>query len=167
MTIPGNLPAESAGITIKEGIMTDQHRIAQLNVSLANAMVFYQRLRHFHWRVTGPHFFRLHEKFEELYDFWAQVADDIAERILALGGAPLPTLQAALSTATLKESEDVPDDRGMVRVVLEDLQAQQAQLRSVLDQAEQAGDRTTVNLLDGVLDRMEKDRWMLGALLAS
>ena len=55
--------------------------IDQLNGLLADSTVFYQKLRNYHWFVTGPHFFALHEKFEELYDDWAGKIDEIAERL--------------------------------------------------------------------------------------
>ena len=35
----------------------------------------------------------LHEKFEELYNEASQYVDDLAERILAIGGNPVATLK--------------------------------------------------------------------------
>jgi len=133
---------------------------------LADGIVFYQKLRHFHWSVTGPHFFALHGKFEELYDRWSDLIDDVAERVLQLGGRPVPTLAAALETAGISEQSDVPDGRAMVRQVIADLETQLAGFRKAIAAAEAAGDRSTANLLDGAGDETEKTLWMLRAWLA-
>lgn len=39
-----------------------------LNTQLSNWFLLYSKLHRFHWYVKGPHFFTLHEKFEELYE---------------------------------------------------------------------------------------------------
>ena len=40
----------------------------KLNILLANYQVFYMNVRGYHWNITGPNFFELHAKFEEIYD---------------------------------------------------------------------------------------------------
>ena len=60
--------------------MTTQEITSQLNPLLADYMVYYQKLRNYHWNVKGHEFFKLHEKFEEGYLQAAEWADDIAER---------------------------------------------------------------------------------------
>ena len=55
---------------------------------LANLQLYYTNLRGFHWNVNGAAFFTAHEKFEEYYDDAADHIDEVAERILMLGGVP-------------------------------------------------------------------------------
>ena len=62
--------------------------VSALHSLLADFQVFYTNLRGFHWDIEGHGFFVLHGKFEELYDDTAEKADQIAERILMLGGKP-------------------------------------------------------------------------------
>ena len=52
----------------------------------------------------GPNFFSLHTKFEELYDEASQYVDDLAERILAIGGNPIGTLTESLDKSIVKEA---------------------------------------------------------------
>ncbi len=137
-----------------------------LNVVLADAIVFYQKLHQYHWVVAGRQFFSLHAKFEELYDHWAGVVDDVAERVLTIGGKPVPTLAAALKQATLAEDATEPGSEDMVRTVLADMQAQHANMQKAIAAAEAADDRGTANLLDGFCDEIEKTCWMLKAFLA-
>jgi len=144
--------------------MSDNKQVIDgLNGLLADATVFYQKLRHYHWNVKGQHFFALHARFEELYDGWAGSIDEIAERILMIGGVPLHTLASVLKTATIREDEGIPSADAMIDAIIADLRALHERAGAVIDRAEQAGDRGTVNLLDGLRDGMEKEIWMLGA----
>jgi starvation-inducible DNA-binding protein len=143
--------------------MSDRNVIDGLNGFLADATVFYQKLRHYHWNVAGPEFFDLHAKFEEVYTAWAVSIDEVAERVLMVGGVPLHTLASMLKTATLQEDESVPGGRDMVDAVLADLNALRARAGTVIEAAEAASDRGTVNLLDGLCDVIEKEAWMFSA----
>ena len=67
-----------------------------LNQLLANYSVFYQNSRGYHWLIKGEQFFELHLKFEELYQNLFVKIDEIAERILTLGGAPKHNFTAYL-----------------------------------------------------------------------
>lgn len=145
--------------------MSNADVVKKLNTVLADAIVFYQKLHHYHWRVGGEQFFKLHERFEDYYDQWKGIVDDVAERILTVGGAPLATLKDALELKTLSEEQSVPDPKAMVQNVLSDMQQQIAGMREVIGLAENTGDRGTVNLLDGFCDDIEKTCWMLKAFL--
>lgn len=134
-----------------------------LNGLLADATVFYQKLRHYHWNVAGREFFILHAKFEELYTGWADRIDEIAERILMVEGVPLHTLRSMIEHARLQEDESVPAAPEMVDAILADMKSLSGRAGEVIEAAEAAGDRGTVNLLDDVLDATQKDAWMLGA----
>lgn len=46
----------------------------------------------------------LHEKFEELYNEASQYVDDLAERILAIGGNPVGTLKESLEISIVDEA---------------------------------------------------------------
>jgi starvation-inducible DNA-binding protein len=142
-------------------MVADDRVVDGLNGLLADATVFYQKLRHYHWNVEGRKFFELHAKFEELYTGWAESIDQIAERILMIEGVPLHTLQSMLETATLKEDESIPTAPRMVDTVLADLEALHARAGGVVETAEEVADRGTANLLDDLRDGMEKDLWML------
>ena len=134
-----------------------------LNGLLADGTVLYQKLRHYHWNVEGPHFFELHVKFEELYTRWAVTNDELAERVRTIGGTPLHTLKAVLHVATLEEDPAIPEPHEMVARLAADLRAIHERAGVVLGEAEDAGDRGTANLLDALRDALEKDVWMLRA----
>ncbi len=136
-----------------------------LNGLLADTLVLEQKLRHYHWNVSGPQFFALHAKFEELYDHFADVIDDVAERILTIGGDPVRTLAAALELAAVREDAGKPAALEMVQNLRADLATIHGRAQQTIEAAESAGDRGTANLLDGLGDELEKTLWMLDATL--
>lgn len=136
-----------------------------LNVLQADTTVLYQKLRSYHWNVTGQQFFMLHELFEKLYREIADTNDALAERATALGAAPVRTLEEQLSMALLKEDRTTPESGNMVRNVLVDLELLTGRLRELARDAERAGDIGTTNLANETADRNEKTIWMLKSYL--
>jgi len=137
--------------------------IKTLNQLVADMTVFYQKLRHYHWNVKGPEFFRLHEKFEIIYTEVGDVIDELAERIVGLDGVPLHTLSSMLEATTLKEDSENPDSDVMVTRTVKDIEVLVKELQTGIEEAEDAVDRTTANLLDGIKDGLEAHLWMLKA----
>ena len=142
--------------------------VDDLNLLLADLQVHYQRLRNYHWNVTGPQFFELHMKFEELYNAAALHVDEVAERVLALEGRPLSTLGSQLAAARLKEdAEDLrPSAKEMVERIMADMRALGDQMRRTVAAAGDADDAATANLLEPMADEYEKTAWMLRASMA-
>jgi starvation-inducible DNA-binding protein len=137
-----------------------------LNTLLADATVFYQKVRHYHWNVTGPHFFTLHDKFEELYEFWNDAIDELAEQVRSRGDRPVHTLADILDLASIEEDPSTPPAEEMVEAVIEDLAALDDRAQRLLDRAESAGASGAANVLDELREQIEEDRWMLRAWLA-
>lgn len=137
----------------------------QLNLQIANWTVLYTKLHHFHWYVKGPHFYTLHEKFEELYDEAAGYVDEIAERLLAIGGKPISTLKESLELATVAEAVGGESAEQMVAAVVADFELLSQELKKGMEAAEQADDEATGDLFLGILSSLEKHIWMLNAYL--
>src|SRR5690625_654717 len=88
-----NLDKEKVNATAKE-----------LNLLLADYHLYYQKLRNFHWNITGRDFFILHDKFEEMYNDTQVKIDEIAERILTLRFRPVSNYSEYLEKSNLKEA---------------------------------------------------------------
>lgn len=138
----------------------------KLNVFVANQTVLYTKLHNLHWYVSGPQFFVLHAKFEELYDETTETMDEVAERLLALGGRPVASLKDALALATIKElaAKDI-DGKEAVKIVLADLKALLADVKELRTLAGENDDPATEDLFIGYRANYEKTIWMLEATL--
>lgn len=145
--------------------MATQETTKQLNALLADYMVYYQKLRNYHWNVKGHEFFKLHEKFEEGYLEAAEWADDIAERVLALGARPHSTMEKFVEHASLEEDDGSPNWREMVQNLVQDIEALNESSIDLIEVAEEQRDRTTANLLDEIVDTQEERLWMFRTFL--
>lgn len=136
-----------------------------LNKQLANWSVMYIKLHHYHWYVSGPQFFTLHAKFQELYEEATLHADEIAERILALGGAPLATMKEYLSTASVTEAGGGETAEQMTEAVANDFATLTGELKQAMAIAQELGDETTSDMLLAIHTGLEKHIWMLRSFL--
>lgn len=140
--------------------------VEELNRVLSDVQLLYQKLRGYHWNVAGPEFFKLHDKFEELYTFAADQADELAERIRGIGGKPAATYERQISLSSLEEDPDINEAHDMVRNILDDIDVLQNDIQTAHSQAEEHSDMTTTNLLEDIHDNLESHRWMLEAFLS-
>jgi len=136
-----------------------------LNKQVANWTVLYTKLHNFHWNVKGPHFFTLHQKFEELYTEAAGHIDTLAERVLSIGGKPVATLSASLQTASIAEAQGNETAEQMVETVVRDFAILLEETKLAMEAAEQAGDEATADMLLAIRSGLEKHVWMLEAFL--
>ena len=140
-----------------------QNVVASLQQLLADYQVHYTNLRDFHWNVKGHGFFVLHEKFESMYDDAAAKVDELAERILTLGGTPENKFSGYLKVARVPEVSGVSSSREAVEHILNTYKHFIAEERKLIGLAEEANDVVTADLLTGYLKEQEKMIWMLVA----
>lgn len=143
----------------------NQNTVEKLNQLLADYQIHYQNLRGLHWNIKGQMFFALHEKFEEYYNEAANVVDEIAERILMLGGQPLHTFGDYLKTARLTEVSDVSEGKVAVKSVLESQRYFLNSFSAILETAEENNDEGTAGMISEWIGHTEKQIWMLEAFL--
>jgi starvation-inducible DNA-binding protein len=137
-----------------------------VNHQIANFNVLYTKLHQFHWYVKGPHFFTLHEKFEELYNEAAEAFDELAERLLAIGGKPYSTLSEYLANTSLVESTNVDRQSSeFVEELVENYEVIQKELTDAIAVAGNENDDVTEDLFIGLKANIDKHVWMLKAYL--
>ncbi|MBO2944014.1 DNA starvation/stationary phase protection protein [Paenibacillus sp. F411] len=133
----------------------------QLNTQLANWSVLGVKLHAYHWFVKGPQFFTLHKKFEELYGAAAGYTDELAERLLAIGGTPAASMSQYLQLASVKEYSGPMTAEEMTADLASDFRTIAAQLSAGIVEAGQEGDEPSGDLLTGMKAEVEKQAWML------
>lgn len=136
-----------------------------LNSYLGNIQVAYQNARGYHWNVTGDQFFTLHAKFEEIYNRLNAMADEIAERILMLGGKPVHSFSEYIRLSSIKEKTNVFSCEDTVGSLLDDTSILLEKERKILSIASDNGDEATVHMITDYIQEQEKSAWMFGAFL--
>lgn len=138
---------------------------ANLNEQIANWSVLYTKLHRFHWYVKGPVFFTLHLKFEELYNAAGLTVDQLAERLLAIGGQPIATMKEYLETATIQETANETKSTEMVSALVQDYAKVKEGLVQLAELAESENDTITHDLAVGLIEQIDTNLWMLNAYL--
>lgn len=137
--------------------------INELNSLLSGYSIHYQNLRSMHWNVKGPEFFMLHEKFEEEYNDAQESIDDIAERILSVGGKPISRFSVYLKESFISEFDKYEDARSAIQFLLEGIDKLLESENRILALASEAGNEGTVALMSDLISKQEKTKWMFMA----
>ena len=152
-------------IGIKE---TNRKAVAEiLNKLLADETVLYTKVRNAHWNIEGPDFHAQHLFFEELYNDLAELIDEIAERVRAIGHYAVGTLKEYLALTQLTEMKYKKNDsQGYIAELLNDYESLIISLREDIQKVEELEDAGTEDFLVGILEKHEKTAWMLRAHIA-
>ena len=94
--------------------------VNKLNAYLSNVQVMYMNVRGYHWNVVGKQFFALHKEYENVYNHLNEMADEIAERILMLGGSPVHSFTEYIQMAGIKERLNISNADDTIRAFLDD-----------------------------------------------
>lgn len=140
--------------------------IEGLDTLLANYQILYQNVRGYHWNIRGDKFFELHAKFETTYTDLLTKVDEVAERVLTLGGTPSHSYSAYLKASSIKEQTGVHDGVTCVSGLLDGYQTLLQLQRELLSKAAEADDEGTVSLLSDYIASQEKEVWMLSSYIA-
>jgi starvation-inducible DNA-binding protein len=133
---------------------------------LANLLVYYQNLRGVHWNVKGPQFFQLHDKFEELYLDAQEKVDEVAERILTLGGTPMHTFEDYIRESKVKVGKNISSGKQTVELILDSIQVLLIIEREILEKSAELNDEGTNAMMSDFIAFQEKTAWMLKAFLS-
>jgi len=137
---------------------------SKLNLYLANQMIDYVKKHNLHWNLKGKHFFTLHAKLEEYYDQTADIIDEVAERILAIGELPVANLKEALEITKVKELPDgAINIAEAVRILTIDVEYWVHDSKEIVELADKEGDVVTADIFTGYVKEYEKTLWMLKA----
>ena len=139
--------------------------VALLQERLNSLTDLHLTLKHIHWNVVGPNFISVHEMLDPQVDAVRGMADEVAERVATLGGAPVGTPGAlvasrgwddySLGRATTQEHMAALD------VVYAGVIADHRKAIAVFDEL----DLISQDLLIGQSDKLELYQWFVRAHL--
>jgi len=151
----------------RDNVQEEQTASTMMNRIVANQGVLFVKLHQYHWYVQGPHFFTLHEKFEELYDDTSERFDAFAERLIAKGEKPFSTLGEYLDYASISEKPyDVPiSAEEMVRNLIDDYHTIETIVVEAIALAGAEDDSVSEDMLIEYKEHIDLTIWMLQAYL--
>lgn len=150
------------------GSMGTEPVINMFNKLLSDYKVFEQSMQGLHWLSKGEMFHRMHAVFGELYDAAGVDIDELAERVVMMGGKPPHCAECFSKLATLEAIVDVEEYKEAIKktlVGLEHLKKAETDILEMVEKHLSSGERRfnygTIDLLSKILYEQEKTCWML------
>ena len=137
--------------------------IDNLTLLLANEMLLYVKTRKFHWNISGNSFMELHKLFEVHYGLLEKTADEVAERISALGGKAIGSMKDFIKHGQIEENSVATNtQKQMLDELMNDHETVMIQIRKSIDEVgEKTDDVVTEDFLTGILKMHEDISWQL------
>ncbi|MFK7743761.1 MAG: Dps family protein [Roseobacter sp.] len=152
---------------VKTGVVDTDAMAQGLQHMLADTYRLIFKTHAVHWNVEGPMFYAVHNLTEEQYDNMFDAADDIAERIRALGHLAPATLSSIVAQSVVQDDE-TPTSAGQM---CEDLAADHERIAKRMHELiKTAGDTPDPVTEDMATERAgfhQKAAWMLRAIAKS
>lgn len=140
--------------------------IEMLNERLADSIDLKSQAKHAHWNVKGMSFIALHELFDDVAAQAQGYTDLIAERVTALGGTAEGTVRVSAQKSSLEQYPlEITDGRDHVEALSSALAKFGKETRANIDEADEAGDMVTADLLTEVSRGTDKFLWFVEAHL--
>lgn len=136
--------------------------VSLLNARLAEAIDLSLMAKQAHWNLKGSNFFSLHRMFDDIRMQIDGHVDILAERAVQLGGEALGTSQVVAAASSLTAyPPDIRSEREHITAFGERIAAASDKARSSIEEAEEANDAGTVDILTGYLLMLEKSMWLV------
>ena len=133
-----------------------------LDPRLASALDLFSRCKDAHWNVKGPQFAELHRLFDLVATDALEYADDLAERIVQLGGTALGSArEVAARSGLAARSGSAQGWEAHVTHVADSLSAFGKAVRAGIDEAAELGDADTADLFTEISRGVDKWLWQV------
>ena len=118
----------------------------------------------YHWNVEGPLFYSIHKLTEEQYDNMFHAADELAERIRALGVLAPSALRDITSRSVIEDKSGALSAADMVNDLASDHERIAHRLHALVEMVEGRKDPVTEDLATERSAFHEQAAWMLRAI---
>jgi starvation-inducible DNA-binding protein len=140
--------------------------IKLLNERLADCIDLQTQTKQAHWNVKGPSFIALHELFDKVNSAVAEYVDEIAERVVQLGGVAEGTARVAAHRSTLAEYPlDLSEGLEHADALSSALAVFGSAARKAIEHANDLNDLDTADLFTEVSRGIDKWLWFVEAHL--
>jgi starvation-inducible DNA-binding protein len=139
--------------------------IVELSILLADTYVLALKTQNYHWNVTGTEFYSLHNLFEGQYESLYNAADELAERIRALGSYAPGGLTEFSRLTNISDAKKGTTSKTIVQDLAKSHETVVKQAKKVLAAAESVGDDSTIDMVVGRVEEHDKQVWMLNSSL--
>ncbi len=141
--------------------MKNHKTLVALEEVLANTYSLMLKTHNYHWNVVGENFKSLHELFGAQYEELFAAADELAERIRALGIKVDGSFENFLKLTKIKKGDRNLESKKMIDQLILDNEAVIKDLKQGIKIAQSEEDEATADIFIGRMQVHEKAIWML------
>ncbi len=143
---------------------TRKSMIELLNKNLADTTALTLAVKQAHWTLKGAGFIGVHELLDDVADRLRESSDEMAERIMIIGGQAMGTIEAVNSSNSMeKYPTDINNVDDHINHLVTRFAAVGKNIRKAIAEAGDAGDENTADLFTGISRQIDKDSWFIGA----
>jgi starvation-inducible DNA-binding protein len=136
--------------------------VSLLNRHLADLFDLMSQTKFAHWNVKGPNFYQLHLLFDKLAEEVEGHADEVAERVTALGGVAAGTARQAAATSRVAEfPSGVHKGMDVVAALADRFAAVANTVRAGIDETDELDDKATSDLLTQITRDLDQSLYFL------
>lgn len=162
MTSPLNVVAQASEVST--GVREVEAMAQGLEDALADTYRLLFKTHATHWNVEGPLFYSVHNLTESQYENLFKAADEIAERIRALGQLAPSTLSSIVANSVVQDEEAQASAGEMCEDLAADNERVAHRLHALIKLAGENGDPVTEDLATARAAYHEKASWMLRSI---
>lgn len=151
---------------LETGVENQEPLAKTLSGCLADTYLLMIKTQAYHWNVVGPLFVSVHELTETQYQDLFKAADEIAERIRALGFPAISSTEEMRTLSVVDEEKGNPSAAEMLQTLVDDHEKVASSFRRAAERADNNRDLVTADMLTERIAFHEQAIWMLNALLA-
>lgn len=140
--------------------------VALLNQRVAECIDLTYQAKQAHWNVKGPNFRSLHKLFDTVSEGIQKSGDELAERLVQLGGIAEGTVEAVIDRSSLPAySLLITEEADHLDALSTSISFCGKQVRESIDTAAEWKDAGTSDLLLRTSQKLDKYLWMVEAHL--
>ena len=153
--------------TVETGVRNAEAIADGLNDVLADTYRLIFKTHAYHWNVEGPLFYSVHNLTEEHYEDMFEAADELAERVRALGKMATSRMDQIMSDSVVKDLDALPAAGEMCEDLAKDHERVAHRFHALVALAGDHNDPVTDDLATARSTFHEKAAWMLRAISKS
>lgn len=151
--------------TVSTGVLDTAPLAKALAGILADTYRLTFKTHAYHWNIEGPLFFSVHKLTEEQYENTFAAADELAERIRALGHLAPVRMTRILDDSVLEDGDENMDSAAMIADLASDHERIAHRLHALASMAGERRDIVTEDLATARSAFHEQAAWMLRAIV--
>lgn len=164
MTHSLNVVAEPQNIA--SGVQNPESIASGLADVLADTYMLIYKTHAYHWNVEGPLFYSIHNLTEGQYEDMFAAADNLAERIRAVGQMAPMSMSEIVKRSVIDDSVSNPSAGDMCQALADDHERIAHRLHALVKLAGEHNDPVTEDLATERSGFHEQAAWMLKAIVA-